>query len=822
MNLTKCENGHYYDRDRFPVCPHCGMAPEQPFPDPDGPETEPHAMQIRKCPAGHFYNAGRYASCPLCKTEQPPKPKELPELLPEKYRKLGTIRLENRGASGLVYEIRGDRTYALKAVDCGRDPQKLDAAMREIQAMKRLNGAAGAVPLLEDFVLEDGDRTIVCLLEPYRTPLPVFLRRRALSTGGILRLGGALCRALISCRDAGVLHLDVQPKNIYLDEVDTVCLGDFGVVRFREEPEDLPRRCGTEAYMGPEVYAQGQCGEPAVLYSVGMILYALLNERVLPFMETLSAEEAARRRMQGSQLPPPRGLTAEERPVVEPLLEALCAFQASRRPQTLDAALQKITECLQVLEEQGLGTALHEEAPAAAGWFDADTTARSIPLFADDAGNITGTAPAETGLFEADPTAMSIPISADDRTGTPGTAPAGRELFAEDTFAPSDAFGIVPADTACDPTVPEKMEPQSMADIVSITWFCPCCGARNAPDAKFCVCCGARRSSASNGRAPTFSPAPVPVPAASAEPPARQKGGLLQSMLGLLRKDRKKPEPEQTPLTMDRVEFSAVAPKTLCKGDYSILHLMMYETAFRREVDALLEQADRPMRETKAGVLQVQRNKTIRVVLTSPDVEIADGEEQRVWQGGYLDFSFAVLLPAQYRKRQVLFQAQVYIDDVIATRLTFTADCVSPLEQRLQVLRQDVLSAFVSYASEDRAWVLTAVEGMKKVRADLDVFLDVESLRSGDNWESRLYAEIDRRDVLYLFWSRAARQSPWVDREWRYAMDQKGLEAIEPVPMEPPDICPPPKELESKHFNDSTLYIINAEKRRLKTGSSGK
>ena len=302
----------------------------------------------------------------------------------------------------------------------------------------------------------------------------------------------------------------------------------------------------------------------------------------------------------------------------------------------------------------------------------------------------------------------------------------------------------------------------------------------------------------------------------------RQKGGLLQSMLGLLRKDRKKPEPEQTSLTMDRVEFSAVAPKTLCKGDYSILHLMMYETAFRREVDALLEQADRPMRETKAGVLQVQRNKTIRVVLTSPDVEIADGEEQRVWQGGYLDFSFAVLLPAQYRKRQVLFQAQVYIDDVFATRLTFTADCVSPLEQRLQVLRQDVLSAFVSYASEDRAWVLTAVEGMKKVRADLDVFLDVESLRSGDNWESRLYAEIDRRDVLYLFWSRAARQSPWVDREWRYAMDQKGLEAIEPVPMEPPDICPPPKELESKHFNDSTLYIINAEKRRLKTGSSGK
>lgn len=266
------------------------------------------------------------------------------------------------------------------------------------------------------------------------------------------------------------------------------------------------------------------------------------------------------------------------------------------------------------------------------------------------------------------------------------------------------------------------------------------------------------------------------------------------------------------PLTVDRVEFSAVAPKTLLKGDYGILHLMMYEAAFRKEVDMILQETDVPMREAKAGMLQVQRDKTVSVILSSPDVEVLDGEDSRVWHGGYLNFSFAVQVPETYSKRQVLFRAQVYIDHVLATRLIFTAECTSPLQQKLDILREDVLSAFVSYASEDRIWVLTAVEGMKKARSDLNIFVDVENLRSGENWKKRLFAEIDRRDILYLFWSRAASHSSWVDREWRYAKETKGIEAVEPIPLEPPSICPPPKELEDKHFNESMLYIIRASK----------
>ena len=93
----------------------------------------------------------------------------------------------------------------------------------------------------------------------------------------------------------------------------------------------------------------------------------------------------------------------------------------------------------------------------------------------------------------------------------------------------------------------------------------------------------------------------------------------------------------------------------------------------------------------------------------------------------------------------------------------------------------------------------------------MDIFFDVESLRSGDDWENALWHEIDKRDVLFLCWSKSARDSQWVDAEWRYALKQKGSDCIEPVPIDPPSICPPPEELRKKHFNDKLLYIINSE-----------
>ena len=87
----------------------------------------------------------------------------------------------------------------------------------------------------------------------------------------------------------------------------------------------------------------------------------------------------------------------------------------------------------------------------------------------------------------------------------------------------------------------------------------------------------------------------------------------------------------------------------------------------------------------------------------------------------------------------------------------------------------------------------------------LNIFMDILSLRSGQNWEKELYKIIPGRDIFYLFWSQNAQRSHWVEVEWRCALETKGIDFIDPVPLVSPDVVPPPPELAAKHFNDWTL-----------------
>jgi len=260
---------------------------------------------------------------------------------------------------------------------------------------------------------------------------------------------------------------------------------------------------------------------------------------------------------------------------------------------------------------------------------------------------------------------------------------------------------------------------------------------------------------------------------------------------------------------MTEVQFSAVAPKEFIKGEYTMIELVMYEEQHRAVVDEIIAGMDEPALEKKSGIIPVAKRSQVRIILSSPDLEIEDNEEQGEWNGKYLNFSFAVFLPEKYSKRQILFMAKVYVNDLLVTTLKFAVKCHSLREQKLDMTRQDVMSAFISYASQDRSKVVTIIQGMKKIVPDMDIFFDVESLRSGERWETALRREIEKRDVLFLCWSHYAKESKWVEMEWKYALENKGEDCIEPIPIEHPSVCPPPKELEQKHFNDKLLYLAD-------------
>jgi TIR domain len=182
------------------------------------------------------------------------------------------------------------------------------------------------------------------------------------------------------------------------------------------------------------------------------------------------------------------------------------------------------------------------------------------------------------------------------------------------------------------------------------------------------------------------------------------------------------------------------------------------------------------------------------------------------WTGEIGKTTFIVDVPADAAAKTYIGSASIRLNDCEIAKMSFLVR-VGRAEPRVEPMPSTTAThrkAFASYASEDREAVLERVQGMEVAWKGLDVFVDVMSLRSGQNWQPELTKHISEADVFYLFWCRHARQSEWVSREWRLALQAKGLEFIDPVPLESPDKAPPPQELASKHFNDPVLAFIVA------------
>lgn len=95
----------------------------------------------------------------------------------------------------------------------------------------------------------------------------------------------------------------------------------------------------------------------------------------------------------------------------------------------------------------------------------------------------------------------------------------------------------------------------------------------------------------------------------------------------------------------------------------------------------------------------------------------------------------------------------------------------------------------------------------------ITVFQDILNLEPGDRWEQELYRNIDECDLFLLFWSTAAKESPWVHKEVLYALERQGSDGLRspeiiPVIIEGPPLVPPPPELQDLHFNDKLLYLM--------------
>ena len=165
----------------------------------------------------------------------------------------------------------------------------------------------------------------------------------------VLKLGLSLCNALLACQEHHIVHRDIKPENILVSDRGEFKLGDFGIAKVSEKTA-TGTMTGTMGYMAPEVANRWHYGAQADIYSLGMVLYWMMNRRTLPFLPfpptiptAAQRQEAANRRFAGESFPPPINGSRELKAVV---MKA-CAFSTDKRYQTVRELRRDLYACYQ-------------------------------------------------------------------------------------------------------------------------------------------------------------------------------------------------------------------------------------------------------------------------------------------------------------------------------------------------------------------------------------------------------------------------------------------------------------------------------------------
>lgn len=206
----------------------------------------------------------------------------------------------------------------------------------ELVIMSELKGNSNIVSYEDHTVIRHPDDIgyDVLIRMELLTPLIRYRSSHGMTEKDVIRLGIDICKGLELCERNNIIHRDIKPENIFVAKSGNYKLGDFGIARTIEKTNSELSRKGTYSYMAPEVY-KGQTYGPSVdLYSLGIVMYSLLNGTRTPFLPPLPAEithndkeRALMQRIAGEAIPPINGVS----PGLMDVILTACAYNKNNR-----------------------------------------------------------------------------------------------------------------------------------------------------------------------------------------------------------------------------------------------------------------------------------------------------------------------------------------------------------------------------------------------------------------------------------------------------------------------------------------------------------
>jgi hypothetical protein len=265
--------------------------------------------------------------------------------------------------------------------------------------------------------------------------------------------------------------------------------------------------------------------------------------------------------------------------------------------------------------------------------------------------------------------------------------------------------------------------------------------------------------------------------------------------------------------TADRIEFGLSHPWGVARGVPFPVEAWVFRPSERRDAEQrATARAPAAADAHASGAAVPAQGIELTIKLEIAPWEAQPKERALVFAGALASVSFTVTPAVDVLGGRLSGALSFHARGMRIAQLPVQLSLGSaPLEQKRFLAAPPMRTAFASYAGRDRARVRSRVEGLEKF--GVNVLVDARDHKSDDPYPTHLLEKIETCDLLFLFWSRHAQRSKWVEREWQHALVKKGLAFIEVVPLADPRKVAPPKPLaDDKHLEDWTLAFLEYEK----------
>lgn len=246
--------------------------------------------------------------------------------------------------------------------------------LNEIELMYKLRGNSNIV-IYEDHAIYQKKGELgwdVLIRMEFLQPLPDFLISRELGKSEVVKLGIDICKALEACGREGIIHRDIKDSSIYVSDKGEFKLGSFSLAKELLKGGRTALTQFNPLYMAPELYKEQNYDSSVDIYSLGIVMYKLLNRGRLPFLplppDNITVDDIEKSiagRMAGEELPLP--VDAGEN--LGAIILKACSYDKKDRYKSPNELRQKLERFLKAdaKSAKGDGLAINSTDDCAAG-----------------------------------------------------------------------------------------------------------------------------------------------------------------------------------------------------------------------------------------------------------------------------------------------------------------------------------------------------------------------------------------------------------------------------------------------------------------------